>query len=173
MKTIKRVKINRTGKTVLIPIDSDSKNRSHDGIEIARQNGYKRVDVLDIEKYQEINWSRAEYNRLVEKDGILYRFNNWIGFYPFTGVELEEIGTIKDVPIIDVKPLDPRMDAIDDACSNLIAAALKALNVVLPDEYADADDFGYATGSIPELREKVLEIVKSLGYSFVFKDENA
>lgn len=62
--------------------------------------GFVHIDPLDIEDFEKIPWEGIEFNRLYyskNNKGILpavYRFNKWIGEYPFDGVELQEIGYI-------------------------------------------------------------------------------
>lgn len=165
-KFIKRVKINRTGRKVEIPISSELR-RCHSGNEIAGENGYKRIDVLDIEKYSEINWVRAEHNRLFAKDGVLYRFNNWTGDYPYTGIELEEIGTIKEVPVLRTTN-DPRLN---ERIANLIKDTLDIFSVEIPKEFKDVEEFGNATGSIRKIREAVLSAIEAAGYAIEEVDE--
>lgn len=86
------VSINRTRHVIaLIPIENIN---CRDAFQVSDEHGYSRVHVLDIENYNEIPWDGIEFNRLLEKDGVLYRFNGWIGEYPFGGIYIEEIGTI-------------------------------------------------------------------------------
>ena len=79
--------INRTGKKEYYKTKDE---KIVDDVLI--KNGFGRVLVLDIKNYKDIKWEGIEFNRLFEKNGILYRFNNWTGEYPFPGVEVEEIG---------------------------------------------------------------------------------
>lgn len=88
------VEINRTGKRVNLL--KTNKALCPFVTEIAKQYGYFNVSVLDIENYKSIEWDGIEFNRLLRKENTLYRFNNWIGEYPFTGIEIEEIGKIID-----------------------------------------------------------------------------
>lgn len=85
--------INRTGKTIELYPKEDRYKR--EALQISDEHGYRRIPVLDIENYNEIEWDGIEFNRLLFKDGILYRFNEWIGEYPFYGIVIEEIGMIK------------------------------------------------------------------------------
>lgn len=87
------VLINRTGRVIdLIPVENIN---CRDAFQVSDEHGYRCIPVLDIENYDEIRWDGIEFNRLLEKDGTLYRFNGWIGEYPFGGITIEEIGTIK------------------------------------------------------------------------------
>lgn len=82
------VEINRTGKKLAIMKRGNERSVT----ELATQNGYERIDVLDIENHEDIRWEGIEFNRLLAKDGILFRFNEWLGKYPFEGIVIEEIG---------------------------------------------------------------------------------
>ena len=86
--------INRTGNKIKIsarPTDS----KVCDAATIWEGNGYAHVNPLDIENHKEILWEGIEFNRLLTKDGILYRFNGWLGPYPYNrGIQIEEIGAI-------------------------------------------------------------------------------
>ena len=88
-----QVSISRTGKLVkLAPIEERNCKATD---RIWEEHGYCHIPVLDIVNYAEIQWEGIEFNRLLAKDGVLYRFNNWIGEYPFSeGIEIEGIGTI-------------------------------------------------------------------------------
>lgn len=85
--------IQRTGK-----ITSLGGNGKKDPFvsDIAAQYGYRYINVLDLENYQSIVWEGIEFNRLYVKDGVLYRFNEWIGDYPYIGILLEEIGKVEE-----------------------------------------------------------------------------
>jgi len=61
---------------------------------IMQREGYLSISPLKIENYKEIKWEGIEFNNLFMKDGVLYRFNNWLGTHPYDRVEIEEIGTI-------------------------------------------------------------------------------
>ena len=166
-KLVKRVKIDRTGRKVEIKIGSFLQNcRSSN--EIVEHNGYKRVDVLDIEKHSEINWVGSEYNRLFAKDGILYRFNNWTGNYPFTGIEMEEIGTIRDVPVLKIKN-DSRLYTFS---KRVMEDALDGFSVKIPKEYKDTEDFGNMTGCVQKIRDAVLSVIEAAGYSIEQGSDN-
>ena len=84
-----KVLINRNGNKIIL----DAKGMISVG-EIMQREGYLSINPLDIEAYKEIEWEGIEFNRLFVKDGVLYRFNNWLGTYPYDRVEIEEIGTI-------------------------------------------------------------------------------
>ena len=62
---------------------------------ILEKCGYKHINVLDIENHKGIAWVGIEFNRLYTKDGKLYRFNNWVGEYPYKAIEIEEIGKLQ------------------------------------------------------------------------------
>lgn len=85
-------KINRTKRKIQIQSDRDVFVGS-----ILEKHGYKHVNPLDIENYKGIEWEGIEFNRLYTKDGILYRFNNWVGEYPYKAIEIEEIGKLQVV----------------------------------------------------------------------------
>jgi len=83
-----RVEIMRTGrKRGLI-----KKGNERIANDVAMEYGYRKVNVLDIENYENIQWEGIEFNRLFAKDGILYVFKHWLGKFPFEGIVLEEIG---------------------------------------------------------------------------------
>ena len=85
-----KVEIKRTGRKVeLLAIEKTC----YAG-DVPEQHGY--IGVLDssIQNFMDISWEGIEFNRLYSKGGILYRFNHWLGTYPYNGIELEEIGEI-------------------------------------------------------------------------------
>lgn len=84
-----KVLINRNGNKIIL----DAKGMIYVGA-IMQREGYLSINPLNIEAYKEIEWEGIEFNRLFVKDGVLYRFNNWLGTYPYDRVEIEEIGTI-------------------------------------------------------------------------------
>lgn len=86
-----KIKINRTKRKIQIQSDKEVIAGS-----ILEKHGYKHVNVLDIENHKSIQWEGIEFNRLYTKDGILYRFNNWVGEYPYKVIEIEEIGELQD-----------------------------------------------------------------------------
>lgn len=86
------VEINRTRR--IIDLATQNSPNCKDAFQVADEYGYHHISVLDIENYNKIPWEGIEFNRLLSKNGILYRFNGWIGDYPFTGIRLEEIGKI-------------------------------------------------------------------------------
>lgn len=59
---------------------------------IIELHGYKRLHPSDIENYNDNKWEGIEFNRLFVKDGILYRFNEWNGLYPYKSLNIQEIG---------------------------------------------------------------------------------
>ena len=85
--------IQRTGRVIeLHPVKTQNPVNA---FTVAEENGYRHLDALDIKNGGDIQWEGIEFNRLLAKDGVLYRFNNWIGEYPFSeGIEIEEIGTV-------------------------------------------------------------------------------
>ena len=82
-----KVTINRTGRKIEIAPDNGVFVGS-----ILENHGYKHINVLDIENYKDVEWQGIEFNRLYAKDGILYRFNEWRGNFPYKAIEIEEIG---------------------------------------------------------------------------------
>ena len=82
-----KVNIIRTGRKIQLPSGNDVSVGS-----ILEKQGYKHVNPLDIENYKGIEWEGIEFNRLYTKDGKLYRFNEWVGQYPYEAIEIEEIG---------------------------------------------------------------------------------
>ena len=64
-------------------------------LSIMKKEGYQKVNPLDIKGYEKIKWVGIEFNNLFTKDGVLYRFNNWLGVYPYDRIEIEEIGTVE------------------------------------------------------------------------------
>lgn len=86
-----KAKINRTKRKIYFPSRNDIFVGS-----ILEKYGYKHVCVLDIENQKDIQWEGIEFNRLYTKDGVLYRFNNWVGEqHPYKTIEIEEIGKLK------------------------------------------------------------------------------
>lgn len=83
-------KINRTKRKIQFPSGNDVFVGS-----ILEKHGYKHVNVLDIENHKGIEWQGIEFNRLYTKDGKLYRFNEWVGQYPYKAIEIEEIGELQ------------------------------------------------------------------------------
>lgn len=87
-----QAKINRTKRKIQFPSGNDVSAGS-----ILEKQGYKHVNLLDIENYKGIEWEGIEFNRLYTKDGKLYRFNEWVGQYPYKAIEIEEIGELQGV----------------------------------------------------------------------------
>lgn len=86
-----KAKINRTKRKIYFPSGNDIFVGS-----ILEKRGYKHVCALDIENQKDIQWEGIEFNRLYTKDGVLYRFNNWVGEqHPYKAIEIEEIGKLK------------------------------------------------------------------------------
>lgn len=86
------VNIRRSGRKIELSMPIPQK--VFDAAVVWEANGYVHVDPQDIENYKEIKWKGIEFNRLVSKGGNLYRFNGWVGLYPYSRIEIEEIGTI-------------------------------------------------------------------------------
>ena len=85
-----QAKINRTKRKIQFPSGNDVSA----GSSLEKQD-YKHVNPLDIENYKGIEWEGIEFNRLYTKDGKLYRFNEWVGQYPYKAIEIEEIGELQ------------------------------------------------------------------------------
>ena len=86
--------IQRTGKVIeLHPVKTQNPVGA---FTVAEENGYRHLDALDIKNFGDIQWEGIEAARLLEKGGRLYRFNEWLGRYPYKDIEIEEIGTIKE-----------------------------------------------------------------------------
>lgn len=82
--------IKRTGKKR----ELWSNKEEHSAEAVWTRHGYTSINALDIENHEEINWEGIEFNRLLTRDGVLFRFNSWIGAYPYQSIEIEEIGRI-------------------------------------------------------------------------------
>jgi len=87
-----KVTINRTLEVLYL----ERRRTAVSASEVAEAYGFKHIDVLDIEKHQEIKWEGIEFNRLYAKCGELWRFNEWYRKYPFEGIILERIGSIEE-----------------------------------------------------------------------------
>lgn len=61
-----------------------------------KREGYIYVNVLDIDNRNGINWHGIEFNRLFSKGNSLYRFNHWLGEYPYKSFEIEKIGIVME-----------------------------------------------------------------------------
>lgn len=85
-----QAKINSTESKIQFSFGNDVSVGS-----ILEKQGYKHVNSLDIENYKGIEWEGIEFNRIYTKDGILYRFSNWVGEYPYKVIEIEEIGELQ------------------------------------------------------------------------------
>lgn len=86
--------IQRTGKVIdLHPVKTQNPVGA---FTVAEENGYRHLNALDIKNFGDIQWEGIEFNRLLEKGGKLYRFNCWLGCYPYKDIEIEEIGTVKE-----------------------------------------------------------------------------
>lgn len=87
-----KVIINRTQRIrVLRKLDGE-----YGAQDVANCYGFKKVDPYDIDDLDSILWEGIEFNRLFKKDGVIYRFNEWTGEYPFDGIELQEIGFVPE-----------------------------------------------------------------------------
>ena len=84
-----KISITRTGKKTKLTMNTPW---CRDAMQIADANGYRRLLVSEIENVNEIYWQGIEFNRLLIKDGVVFRFNRWVGEYPFGEIEIEEIG---------------------------------------------------------------------------------
>ena len=87
------ISINRENREKLALLRNKETKYTRAAFEIWECYGFKRVPVLDIENYNEIQWEGIEYNRLLERNGVVYRFVGWLGKYPFDGIIVEKIGT--------------------------------------------------------------------------------
>lgn len=87
-----KVNIIRTGRKIQLPSGNDVSVGS-----ILEKHGYKHVNPLDIENYKDIEWQGIEFNRLYIKDGILHRFNEWVGQYPYKEIDIEIIGVVENI----------------------------------------------------------------------------
>lgn len=85
------VNINRTGERLALLRNEDTKY-TRAAYEIWETYGFRKIAVLDIENYNEVPWDGIEYNRLLQRDGVLYRFVEWLGRYPYDGIIVEKIG---------------------------------------------------------------------------------
>jgi hypothetical protein len=86
------VSINRTGERFAL-LRNERTKYTNSASEMGDAYGFKHIDVLDVENYGEVLWEGIEYNRLLQRDGVLYRFVEWLGRYPYDGIIVEKIGT--------------------------------------------------------------------------------
>jgi hypothetical protein len=86
------VHIQRTKKRLALLRNKDTKDTKA-AFEIWGSYGYKHISALDVKNFNEVPWDGVEYNNLLEKGGILYKFVEWLGHYPFDGIVIENIGT--------------------------------------------------------------------------------
>lgn len=84
------ISIVRTGKK--IQLSNKENPLCRDAMQIANANGYRRILVSKIENVDEIYWQGIEFNRLLIKDGVVFRFNRWVAVGK---IEIEEIGGVK------------------------------------------------------------------------------
>ena len=85
------VNINRTGERFAL-LRNERTKYTNSASEIGDAYGFKHIDALDIENYGEVLWDGIEYNRLLQREGVLYRFVEWLGRYPYDGIIVEKIG---------------------------------------------------------------------------------
>lgn len=93
--------INRTYNKIKL---SNKHYKERSAFLLAERYGYKGILIYKLSNYKDIKWEGIEFNRLMEKDNILYRFNCWynddnsqrLGFNQifWDGIEIEEIGRI-------------------------------------------------------------------------------
>lgn len=84
------VKVLRNGRKIEYEVDKEISVFS-----VMEKENYEYINPLDIENYKKIKWEGIEFNNLFAKDGILYRFNKWLGTFPYRSLEIEEIGIIQ------------------------------------------------------------------------------
>lgn len=89
---------NRTNRKIILPRTPETES-THAAEDIAAAHGFLKIDVTDLKNKFEIHWQGIEFNRLFVRNGagkgIVCKFNEWTGDYPFTGIELEEIGYLQ------------------------------------------------------------------------------
>lgn len=84
-----KIKLQRDGiKTTFF-----SKAKTCDAVDVLKQNGFARLNALDIDDWENIEWDGIEFNRLIIRggDNAVWRFNRWINQ---DCVEAEIIGYI-------------------------------------------------------------------------------
>ena len=85
------IEINRTGKKIILEQQVNRKYVIADNL--LNEYGYFKTNVVNYDNHRNIEWDGIEFNRLFKKDGIIYRFNRWLGKeYPWDAIEIEEIG---------------------------------------------------------------------------------
>ena len=89
---------NRTNRKITLPRTPETES-THAADDIAAAHGFFKIDAMDFKNKFEIHWQGIEFNRLFVRNEsgkeIVCKFNEWTGDYPFTGIELEEIGYLK------------------------------------------------------------------------------
>ena len=85
-----KVIINRTKEKLILPNDKEIFADV-----VAHNHGFMRLQTSDIDNINDIQWEGIEFNRLFWKGNKVYRFNNWLGSYPYNAIVLEEIGIAK------------------------------------------------------------------------------
>lgn len=89
---------NRTNRKITLPRTTETE-LTHAAEDIAAAHGFLKIDATDLKNKFEIHWQGIEFNRLFVRNesgkGIVCKFNEWTGDYPFTGIELEEIGYLQ------------------------------------------------------------------------------
>lgn len=89
---------NRTNRKITLPRTPETES-THAADDIAAAHGFFKIDAMDFKNKFEIHWQGIEFNRLFVRNesgkGIVCKFNEWTGDYPFTGIELEEIGYLQ------------------------------------------------------------------------------
>lgn len=86
------ININRSGERLALLRNNNTKN-ARGASEIAEEYGFKHINPLDIENFNEVSFVGIEFNRLLKKNEMLYVFVEWLGVYPFDGIIVERIGT--------------------------------------------------------------------------------
>lgn len=88
------ITINRTSRILELPKIETNDIDAH---ALAEKYGFRWIHPFDIDNFESISWKGIEFNRLYEKNGVVYKFNQWIGLgYPYGGIELQEIGFIPE-----------------------------------------------------------------------------
>lgn len=89
---------NRTNRKITLPRTPETES-THAAEDVAAAHGFLKIDATDLKNKFEIHWQGIEFNRLFVRNetgiGIVYKFNEWTGDYPFSGIEMEEIGYLK------------------------------------------------------------------------------
>lgn len=84
------IDINRTGEKISL-FTKEPYVRA--AFAVSDSYGFKRIEPMDIENFDSIEWQGIEFSRLMLKDNTVYKFVEWIGSYPnLTGIIIEKIG---------------------------------------------------------------------------------